>query len=272
MKDKYRSWEDAISWLKQQPDKQELVRSCFYDDPIIDCAQRYHQSSEWRAVNNLLSDLEKGRALDLGAGRGISSYALAMDGWSVTSLEPDHSPIVGADAIREIVQCCNCDIEVVEAFAEELPFEDNFFDLLYGRAVMHHAKNLGEFCRQIFRVLKPGGTFLLTREHAVNNQKDLQLFFDTHPLHSLYCGEYAYPLARYKKALTVSGLSIRKTFAPYDSNINLFPRNQDELRKKIGNKLKINIPQMLFDYLIIPLLNFRDKSPGRLYSFFGCKP
>jgi len=114
--------------------------------------------------------------------------------------------------------------------------------------------------------------FLLTREHVIDKEKDLPIFFDKHPLHSLYQGEYAYSLVRYKRALTGAGLSIRKTFAPYDSNINLFPSNRGELRKRIGDKLKIDTPQILFDHFIIPLLNIRDNTPGRLYSFFGSKP
>ena len=35
-----------------------------------------------------------GRALDLGAGNGILSYALAREGWSVTAVEPDPSALV----------------------------------------------------------------------------------------------------------------------------------------------------------------------------------
>ena len=43
------------------------------------------------------------QALDLGAGRGISSYALAREGWQVTALEPDPSMLIGAGAIRSLV-------------------------------------------------------------------------------------------------------------------------------------------------------------------------
>lgn len=93
------TWEEAVLWLKGQPDQQELVRACFFDDPLIEAAERYYKSTEWQAVRRLLPN-PPGKALDLGAGRGISSFALAKDGWDTVALEPDKSKIVGAGAIR----------------------------------------------------------------------------------------------------------------------------------------------------------------------------
>src|SRR3989304_10231248 len=95
------TWEEAVLWLKQQPDQTELVKACFFDDPLIETAERYYKSSEWEAVRELIPN-PQGKALDLGAGRGISSYALAKDGWDTTALEPDKSKIVGAGAIRSL--------------------------------------------------------------------------------------------------------------------------------------------------------------------------
>src|SRR4051812_2997001 len=72
------SWEDAVVWLRSQPDRQQLVLDAFYDDPLIAAASRYYASSEWRSVSALLEG-RTGRALDVGAGRGIASYALARE-------------------------------------------------------------------------------------------------------------------------------------------------------------------------------------------------
>ena len=55
MNDKsFASWEEAVSWLKQQPDQQELVISSYYDDPLIKAAERYYQSEEWKGVLDFL--------------------------------------------------------------------------------------------------------------------------------------------------------------------------------------------------------------------------
>src|SRR4051812_17248898 len=111
--DSQMTWEQAVDWLIQQPGSEVLVKACFYDDPLIDAATRYWQSTEWRAVRDLLP-ATPGKALDIGAGRGISSYALARDGWNVTALEPDPSEKVGAGAIRKLANEADLKIEIAQ--------------------------------------------------------------------------------------------------------------------------------------------------------------
>src|SRR3990170_4160635 len=127
MSDERKSWEEAVLWLRAQRDQVELVRACFFDDPLIDAAERYYASSEWDAVRSLLGPAG-GHALDVGAGRGISSYALARDGWRVTALEPDPSPVVGAEAIKQLAMASNSPIEVIREWGESLPFPDASLD------------------------------------------------------------------------------------------------------------------------------------------------
>jgi ubiquinone/menaquinone biosynthesis C-methylase UbiE len=43
------------------------------------------------------------------------------------------------------------------ADAEQLPFADNSFDVVYSYGVMHHSPNTEQCVREAFRVLKPGG-------------------------------------------------------------------------------------------------------------------
>jgi ubiquinone/menaquinone biosynthesis C-methylase UbiE len=44
--------------------------------------------------------------------------------------------------------------------AEELPFSDNFFDIVYSWGVIHHSANPEKIIKEIRRVLKPQGMFL----------------------------------------------------------------------------------------------------------------
>ncbi len=269
MSGKRMTWEEAVIWLKGQPEQAELVRACFYDDPLIAAAKRFYSSSEWAAVREFLPKTP-GKALDLGAGRGISSYALSKDGWNVTALEPDASPLVGAGAIRALAKEAGLDIKVEERRGERLPFKDETFDLVYCRQALHHAKDLKALCREAGRVLKKGGTFIATREHVISKPEDLNKFLESHPLHCLYGGEGAYLLKEYISAIKGAGIKLMRALNPYSSEINLFPETFEGLKARLAKGMKLPWPVLIPD-LYLRYLGRRISEPGRLYSFIGKK-
>jgi SAM-dependent methyltransferase len=267
MADSGRTWEEAVLWLRAQPDQAQLVRDGFYDDPLIDAAQRYYASSEWDAVRRLIGR-PGGRALDVGAGRGISSYALARDGWAMTALEPDPSPVVGGGAIRDVAAASGLPIEVVEEWGETMPFRDGVFDLVYGREVLHHARSLPALCAEMARVLKPGGLFLATREHVIFKDADLGTFLAKHPLHSIYGGEHAYRLSEYRAAIEGAGIRLTRVINPWASAVNLYPRSAAEVARLIHDRLPF-VPTAVLTPRILGWLGWLLRSPGTSYSFVG---
>ncbi len=269
MNGKAMNWEQAVLWLRDQPEQGELVRACFYDDPLIEAAHRFHASGEWRAIRALLPK-QPGRALDVGAGRGISSYALARDGWRVTALEPDPGEVVGAGAIRSLCREADLDVNVVQEPGERLPFPDAGFDLVYCRQSLHHAHDLGRLCEEIGRVLRSGGTFIATREHVISRKEDLPAFLDSHPLHHLYGGEHAYLLDEYKAAIRTAGIRLTRTLNPLQSDINLYPETRAGLKRRIARRLAFPFPDLIPDF-VLSLLGGMMNNPGRLYSFLGIR-
>lgn len=273
------NWEDAVVWLRSQPAQHQLVLDAFYDDPLIGAAQRYFETGEWKAVSELLRG-RSGSALDVGAGRGIASYALAREGFAVTALEPDPSAVVGAAAIRALATESRLNINVVEEFSERLPFSDAAFDVVFARAVLHHTRDLGQACKEFYRVLKPGGIFIAAREHVLTRESDLSQFLQKHPLHRLYGGEHAYLLRDYISALKTAGFSSLDVLLPLQSPINLYPDTLDTLREKISARLGKIVPSGVTKTALGSDSVFRgflrvaglfDNRPGRLYSFVGRK-
>jgi SAM-dependent methyltransferase len=281
MSDKMLSWEEAVQWLRDQPEKSELVKFCYYDDPLETAAERFLQSEECQEVLSLLTSKKSGQVLDIGAGRGISSYAFAKSGYEVTALEPNPSLLVGAEAIRQLSSHTGVNIKVVQDWGETLPFADNTFDIVYGRAVLHHAHDLNQLCKEAARVLKPNGYFIATREHVISKKEDLQKFLDSHALHHLYGGENAYLLAEYLTALDLSGLKTLKTFSPYQSVINYFPMTKSQcqnlvkpfLTRRLGNLLGSSLANLKFlQDLYVWYLDEKVDYAGRHYSFLAVKP
>jgi SAM-dependent methyltransferase len=288
-KDKFNgshSWEEAVSWLRDQKDQESLVRACYYDDPLVEAARRFAGSHEWQATTRLLPR-KKGLAVDIGAGRGISTYALAGDGWDVLAVEPDPSSMVGGQAIRSLAAEAKLSyVRVVQATGEDLPLAAGCADLVYAREVLHHASDLGRLCREASRVLRRNGLFVSCREHVITRHEDLPSFLENHPLHRLYGGEKALLLQEYQGAIREAGFRIVKTLGPFDSDVNTDGQMSyndwwaaccDPLCRVLGTsaiRLLTSRRHMLGRVLLRRLARRQSQlsdAPGRLYTFVAGK-
>jgi SAM-dependent methyltransferase len=275
------TWEEAVHWLRNQHGREDIVQDAYFDDPLTAAADRYWRSNEWHAVRAILGT-GPGKALDAGAGRGIASYALAMDGFTVTALEPDPSDLVGGGAIRSLALETSLPIRVETTLSECLPFDDASFDVIFARAVLHHIADLPAAMREFCRVLKPGGVFVAAREHVITSKDDLEAFFDSHPLHHRYGGENAYPLSVYKHAISASGLVIERTLGSLESPINFGPKSATDVHRRIAEQLvpiawlrplasaALDIPGV--GLLVRRIASRLDRRPGRHASFIVRKP
>jgi SAM-dependent methyltransferase len=275
------AWEEAVRWLRDNPAMADLVRDGYYDDPLLQAAERYRASPEWSELRDVLAG-RTGSVLDVGAGRGITSHAFAKDGFRVTALEPDPSELVGAGAIRRLNLEAGVSIEVVETFSEHLPFEPESFDVVFARSVLHHTTDLERACREFHRVLRPGGLLVAIREHVISRQEDLPAFLKIHPLHHRYGGENAFLLSRYQSAISDAGFGLERTLKPFDSAVNYAPRTIADVRSEIGGRVfgaGSSLARIFAKALSLPivwglalrLLAKVDNRPGRLFSFVAVR-
>ncbi|QHG17338.1 methyltransferase domain-containing protein [Nostoc sp. ATCC 53789] len=104
------------------------------------------------------------QVLDLCCGSGQTTQFLVKLSQNVTGL--DASPKSLQRARLNVPEA-----SYVEAFAEEMPFTDNQFDVVHISVALHEMQpqQLRKIINEVYRVLKPGGVFTLVDFHAPTN-------------------------------------------------------------------------------------------------------
>src|SRR5699024_8488166 len=104
-----------------------------------------------------------GRVLELGAGTGFFSLNLKVAGLVEEVHVSDLSPGM-VEAAKQNAERLGLTIGGDVADAEALPFADDSFDLVVGHAVIHHVPDVEAALREVLRVLRPGGRFVIAGE------------------------------------------------------------------------------------------------------------
>ena len=105
------------------------------------------------------------RALELGCGTGIFLEMAARSGARILGL--DLSEDLLAKARSRLAGFENVTLD--QGNAEQLPYEAQTFDTVYGSSVLHHL-DLDTALREVHRVLRPGGRLIFAEPNILNPQ------------------------------------------------------------------------------------------------------
>lgn len=110
---------------------------------------------------NIDSDTE---VLDLCCGAGQTTQFLVQSSTQVTGL--DVSPVALQRAQQNVPQA-----NYIEGLAEDMPFADHRFDFVHTSVALHEMtpQQRQQILQEVYRVLKPGGTFTLVDFHKPTN-------------------------------------------------------------------------------------------------------
>jgi ubiquinone/menaquinone biosynthesis C-methylase UbiE len=98
------------------------------------------------------------RVLEIGVGAGTDFVNWARHGAVLSGIDLTQQ---GVDLAGERLALEGLSADLRVADAENLPFEDDSFDIAYSYGVLHHSPDTEKTISEVHRVLKPGGTALI---------------------------------------------------------------------------------------------------------------
>ncbi len=126
---------------------------------------RYTFTRRLEAVFDMLPDDLSGlQILEVGCGAGLLCLELAQKAQSVTGIDVSHVVLNFASQVQEIVRAANVTFQ--HGDAENLAFAHERFDLVICSEVLEHLLDPERALAEIQRVVKPGGTVVLTTPSA----------------------------------------------------------------------------------------------------------
>jgi len=117
-----------------------------------------------------------GHVLDLGCGTGDHCFELARRGFSATGVDFSHEMVARASEKAAGEPSLAATFQQGD-FNQPLPFEDGAFDHVLSAFAMHYARKPAAVLREIRRVMREGGLFLVITARRPRGRR-----WYTHPL------------------------------------------------------------------------------------------
>lgn len=154
---------ERTKWDALAEQSLESLRILQSEENFYTYAQR---ASTMVGVNDFLGDILGKHVLEYGCGLGETATLLARSGAIVTTFDLSPKSILVS---RHRAKLNNADSKIKFAVAagENIPYADSSFDIIFGRAILHHLDaDIG--WSEISRVLKPGGKAVFVEPMGMN--------------------------------------------------------------------------------------------------------
>lgn len=136
-----------IDYWESVYNRQDFLGVCY--------RRRMFQALSWLDNSNLSKN---SKILDVGCGAGMMVKEIANKGYEILGMDYSYN------MIRKAKDICNAkvDINFLQGDIESLPFENSVFDIVLCLGVITYLKSEEKALLEMSRVLKPGGTMILS--------------------------------------------------------------------------------------------------------------
>ena len=165
-------------WEKRNNRLLALDRDCILAERQI--YLEYQINERYPSAIDINPDTVGGKTfLNIGCGGGFEGLLFAGYGTRYIGVDFSHNAV---RLTRTLIGNAGLKGETFQAEAEALPFKDGSIDYVYSSGVLHHTPNTEETLKEVYRVVKPGGTAMIAL-YATNS-----LMFLWYRLHAVLRG------------------------------------------------------------------------------------
>jgi len=179
---KYNVMHDVLSMIPEETNKSETKKDiqkfwkdlyhAAYDghDLINDKYEFARQLTQLKDLFNVrkhlavtempIEELKGKKVLEIGPGAGAHSSLFSHYGAEVTALDITLDRVFSTKSKLDLI-AEDGDYLALQGDAENLPFSDCHFDIVYSNGVLHHTPDTQKAINEVYRILKPSGTAII---------------------------------------------------------------------------------------------------------------
>lgn len=138
-----------IDYWESVYNRQDFLGVCY--------RRRMYQALSWLDNTNLSKN---SKILDVGCGAGMMAKEVANRGYEIWGMDYSYNMVKKAKAICNVNT--KLDTNFLQGNIESLPFKDSVFDMVLCLGVITYLKSEQKALHEMSRILKPGGTMILS--------------------------------------------------------------------------------------------------------------
>ena len=206
-------------------------------------------------------DMNDKKVLEVGCGLGSHSEQISKSGASLTAIDLSKTSV---EATQRRFNIKSLNGKILKADAENLPFEDNSFDIVWSWGVIHHTPNTEKCAQEIERVLKPNGELRIMLYH----KSSLYNWLNVYLRYGIFSGKlFKYTVQELRNLYTdgrhIGGAPLSKYYTKHEvrnlfNKIDFQSQTSFEQKKVISNffpkswrvRIEYYIPDKFYTFLM----------------------